>query len=90
MRTNEILEIEREAFDYDNATDGLIRYDESAGDNQQWCSITEIVVPTEQDKEQLLKALQYIHNLHEIDSHFLAVNTLMHLYTCPDRIKVQP
>lgn len=96
MKTNEILEmvdddeIDHEAFDYDTATDGLVRYDESAGDNQRWCSITEIVVPTEHDKEQLVKALRYIHNLREIDSDFLAVNTLTHMYTYPDRIKVQP
>lgn len=88
MKTTDILDVEHEAVDYDPVTEGLIRYDESAGDNQQWCSITEIVVPTEHDKEQLIKAFHYIHNLREIDSSFLAVNTLMHMYTCPDRIRV--
>lgn len=54
MKTNELL-------GSDCVTNGLIRYDESAGDNQQRCSITEIVVPTERDKDQLIKAFHYIH-----------------------------
>lgn len=99
MRAEDILEMnatpwsdgdDQEAFDYDSVTEGMARYDESAGDNQQWCTLTEIIVPTEQDKVQLLKAFNYIHNLREIDSDFLAVNTLMHMYQCPDKIKVQP
>ena len=89
-KSTKIIDSSFEAFDYDSVTEGMARYDESAGDNQQWCTLTEIIVPTEQDKVQLLKAFNYIHNLREIDSDFLAVNTLMHMYQCPDKIKVQP
>lgn len=69
--------------------EGLARYDESAGNDQKWCTITEIVVPTEYDKDQLLRAFEYIHNLRTIDSDYLAVNTVMHMYLCPDKIKVR-
>lgn len=70
------------------STDGLVRYDESAGAGQKYVQITEIVVPTEYDKQQLLLAFRYIHDLKEADSDLMAVNTIMHLYTCPDMIKV--
>lgn len=69
--------------------EGLARYDESAGNDQKLCTITEIVVPTEYDKDQLLRAFEYIHNLRTIDSDYLAVNTVMHMYLCPDKIKVR-
>lgn len=68
---------------------GLERYDESAGANQNWVRITEIVVPDQYAKDQLLKAFEYIHNIRELDTGFLAVNELAHIYTCPDIIKVQ-
>lgn len=64
-------------------------YDENKGDDQKWVTITEILVPTEYDKEQLLLAIKYIHDLREIDTDFLAVNTLVHQYLVPDRIKVK-
>jgi len=77
----------------DNWVDPLIeqldRYDDQLGDNQPWVLINEIVVPTERDKEQLLKAFEYIHNLREIDSDLMAVNSIMHMYQCPDKIKVK-
>lgn len=76
-------------FDEDVFVDGLDRYDEALAE-QQWCTITEIVVPTDHDKEQLLKAFKYIHDLRSIDSDYMAVNTIMHLYQVPELIKVRP
>lgn len=63
---------------------GLERYDE---DNPQYVSIGEIVVPTQRDKEQLLLALKYLHDCY-IDTDFYGVNSLVHLYLDPDKIKV--
>ena len=78
------------AEDYpERVPEGLERYDESLGNNQNWVAITEIVVPTQRDKEQLLKAFEYIHDLSTIDSDFIAVNTIMHMYQCADKIKVK-
>ena len=70
---------------------GLNRYKEDALDSeQQWFGLEEIVVPTEEDKQQFLKAVEYIHDLTEIDSDYIAVNYIMHLYEVPDKIKVRP
>ena len=68
---------------------GLNRYDDAKGDDQKWGKITKIVVPTEEDKKQLLLASEYIHYLGDIDSDYMMVNTLMHLYEHPDWIEVQ-
>lgn len=65
------------------------RYDDTKGDDQDWFNITEIVVPTKEDKEQLLLAFRYIHDLRDVDSDYMAVNTIMHLYSRPDLIKVR-
>lgn len=65
------------------------RYDESKGDDQKWVNITEIVVPTQYDKEQLLLAIRYLHDSREIDTDYLGVNTLVHQYEDPDVIKVR-
>lgn len=62
------------------------RYDES---NPQFVDITEIVVPTERDKEQLLRAIQYLHDNRTIDTDYYGVNTLVHMYCVPERIKVR-
>lgn len=51
--------------------------------------IYEIVVNSEHGKEQLLKALQYLHNLRELDCNFVAVNELVHTYLNPDIIVVR-
>lgn len=67
---------------------GMERYDDSKED-QKWVSITEIVVPTEYDKEQLLLAIEYIHYLRNINLDYLAVNTLAHLYLNPELITVK-
>ena len=70
-------------------TNNMDRYNEDLGDDEQpYVHITEIVVPTEHDKEQLLKAFEYIHYLEDIDPDFMAVNVIMHLYLRPEMIKV--
>ena len=89
MKTTDLNLMEDEQDETSSLVEGLDRYDESAGDNQKWCTITEIVVPTEHDKDQLLKAFDYIHNLPTIDSDYIAVNTIMHMYLYPDKIKVR-
>lgn len=65
------------------------RYDDNKGDDQKWGKISKITVPTEEDKEQLLLACEYIHNLKDIDSDYMMVNMLMHLYEHPDLVEVQ-
>lgn len=64
--------------------EGLERYpeDENAPVNQ--VAITKIVVPTERDKEQLLLALRYIHDLRDIDTDYYAVNTIAHQHMVPE------
>jgi hypothetical protein len=56
---------------------------------QKFVTITKITVPTEYDKQQLLTAFEYIHDLHCIDSDYHAVNTVMHMYRCPFLIEVK-
>lgn len=64
---------------------GMVKYTEDG--NNDWVVIKEIHVPTQHDKEQLLMALQYLHDCY-IDTDFLAVNSLVHLYQNPERIIV--
>jgi hypothetical protein len=65
------------------------KYIEENGDNQKWVGISKIVVKTQREKDELLKAFNYIHNLREIDSDYLAVNTIMHIYTRPELIVIE-
>ncbi len=39
-----------------------------------------IVVPTEKDRKQLIKAFEYMHNLRCIDTDYILVNQLVHEY----------
>lgn len=90
MKLAELEEIpENEAWNYDRVTEGLHRYIDENENDQKWVTITEIVVPSQEDKDQLLKAFEYIHNLRTIDTDFLAVNTIIHMYETPERIKVK-
>jgi hypothetical protein len=82
-------EPEHEAWDYETFAKELERYDEALGAKQQWVIIKKIVVATEREKEQLLLACRYIHNLHSIDTDFIAVNSLAHLYLDPNLIEVK-
>jgi hypothetical protein len=49
-----------------------------------------IITDSEESKEQLLKALEYIHNLSCIDPNFIPVNGLMHLYLFAESVEVKP
>lgn len=64
------------------------KYVEENGDNQKWVTISKIIVQTQHDKDELLKAFRYIHNLREIDVDYMAVNTIMHIYLTPELIEV--
>ncbi len=69
----------------------LNRWDDTKGnENQKWFTLHEIVVETEEDKNQLIAASRYIHDLMEIDTDFMAVNYIAHLYTDPSKIIVRP
>lgn len=71
-------------------TKKMNRYDASKGnglEDQKWGNF-KIIVPTEEDKKQLLLASEYIHNLSDIDSDYMMVNALMHLYLNPELIEV--
>lgn len=59
-------------------------------DNWDWCvTITKIVVPTEYDKDQLIKGFKYLHDNRLIDTDLMAVNTIVHQYQCPEKIVVE-
>ena len=64
----------------------MVKYAEDCDNN--WVVIKEIRVATEYDKEQLLMALKYLHDCY-IDTDFLAVNSLVHLYEYPEKIVVE-
>lgn len=72
----------------DSIDPNFVYYDEELGDNQNWVTISKVIVPTEYDKEQLLLAIKYLHDNPLIDTDILAVNTLVHLYLNPDLIEV--
>lgn len=52
-------------------------------------NISKIVVNSEEAKNQLIRALEYLHDLRNVDTDYLAVNHLVHLYTLPERIVVE-
>ena len=64
--------------------------DDLPQDQQQWFRITQIEVPSEDDKQQLLLACDYIHDLFVLDTSYMAVNYLAHLSEMPHRIVVRP
>ncbi len=39
-----------------------------------------ITVPRQKDKDELIKAFSYIHNLKKLDTDYIIVNQLAHLY----------
>lgn len=72
-----------------NEHPGLNRWDDSLPiEKQKFIKLKRIEVETEEDKAQLLAASRYIHDLYEIDTGYLAVNHIAHLYTDPDVIVV--
>ena len=71
--------------------DTLARYpEEGSKEEPKWVRISEIIVPDEYSKEQLLLALKYVHDIRTLDTDILAVNTLAHTYLVPDKITVNP
>ena len=76
-----------ECWNYKYITQHLERYVEGQ-DTQNWVSIPKILTATQRDKEQILLALEYLHNNWTIDSDFIAVNLLIHLYEHPECIEV--
>jgi hypothetical protein len=78
---------EHEAWNYEEHNRLLERYP-TEGD-PEWLGLKEIVVSTERDKQQFLQAFKYLHDNRTIDTDFLAVNTLVHIYMNPDLIKVK-
>lgn len=48
-----------------------------------------IIVDSEQSKDQVLKALEYLH-YQDIDMDLMAVNGLVHLYLYSDSVEVKP
>lgn len=69
--------------------EGLERYPTDGDTKNYIVTISKIIVPTERDKEQLLKALKYIHDSRCIDTEYYAVNTLAHIHLVPHLIEVQ-
>ena len=67
-----------------NKYNDLEKHDDS---DPKFITITKIVVPTERDKQQLLKAIEYLHD-QNINTDYYAVNTLVNLYEHPDQIEV--
>ena len=67
-----------------NKYNDLEKHDDN---DPKFIAITKIIVPTERDKQQLLKAIEYLHD-QSSNTDYYAVNTLIHLYEHPERIEV--
>lgn len=77
---------EHESWNYEEHNRLLERH---SVHGDKFITISEIVVPTERDKQQILQAFKYLHDNRIIDSDFIAVNSLVHTYMNPDLIKVK-
>lgn len=62
---------------------GLDRYPED-GENPFIPFVTKIVVPNEYSREQVMRALRYLHDQFSTDTGYMAVNYLVHLYSDED------
>lgn len=62
---------------------------ETYDQNPNGIDIISITVASDHDKEQLLAALKYLHDLRNINTDFVAVNGLVHMYQVPERIIVK-
>lgn len=83
---------EHECADYDTLAPKMTRYnhDIMASEQPWWPAIKGITVADEECKKQLLAALKYLHNNYTIDTEFMVVNALLHMYQQPDLITVAP
>ena len=52
-------------------------------------NIDKIIVLSERDKIELLKAIRYLHDNPLIDSNYYAVNSLIHVYTNPGMVEIK-
>lgn len=84
--TKKKVKTKYECWDYEETTLGMTRYQE---EDNQFVSISSITVPTQYDKDQLLKTFKYLHNNFTLDTEFNGVNYLVHLYQHPELIIVQ-
>ncbi len=57
--------------------------------NRKSINLIKIEVETDEDKEQLLLASEYIHGLRNINTDYRGANLLAHLYLVPDKIVVK-
>lgn len=83
-----ILKALRNPYRNERVPEGLIRYDKN-GDNDVAMDVVEIVVDNEKAKEQLLKTLQYFHDMRGTDTDIVMVNKLIHIYQNPDMVVVK-
>lgn len=65
----------------------LEKYPEEGEPN--FIGLNYISVQTERDKQQILNASKYFHDMHELDTDYYGPNLLAHLYTTPHLIKVE-
>lgn len=65
----------------------MTKYDEDIK-KQKFVVINHIEVPSEYDKKELLLAIEYLH-ARDIDTDYMAVNTLTHLYQYPEKIIIK-
>lgn len=73
------------------------RYPENEKEPIKFVGLKKIIVETEDDKNELLEAFRYLHdfmvedkngNLQSLDSDYVAVNLLMHMYQGGEMIEV--
>lgn len=88
MSTN-IDHLVEELEESEEPVEGLERYPIDENEENKYVIISKIVVPTERDKEQLLKAFKYLHDCRYIDPEYYAVNAIIHTYQNPDLIEVE-
>lgn len=65
------------------------RYAEAKNIPPEYFPKIKIIVDSEQSKEQILKALEYLH-YEDIDTDLMAVNCLVHHYLYPGSVEVNP
>ena len=59
------------------------RYEDYPNENWPWTKY-KIIVPTEEDRDELLEAFEHIHDS-DVDTENIAVNQLIHEYLTPER-----
>jgi len=59
-------------------------------DKQNYIWPFKIVVSRQEDKDELIKASELIHDSRDLDSDIFGVSLIMHLYDTPELIEVDP